>query len=186
MKKVTLLGDSIRLIGYGSTVAHRLSDEFTVWQPAENCRFAQHTLRGLWEWADEIAGSDVVHWNNGIWDVCRLFDDGTFTPIDRYVELMVRIASLLKQRAKVVIFATTTPVRDGDPRKRNEDITAFNEALVPKLRALGVVINDLHALVSADIPRYVREDDRTHLTDEGIAVCAAQVEKVIREEAQKL
>ena len=31
MKKVTLLGDSIRQIGYGARVAELLKDEFTVW-----------------------------------------------------------------------------------------------------------------------------------------------------------
>ena len=40
MKKVTLLGDSIRYIGYGLKVPELLKDEFEVYQPNENCRFA--------------------------------------------------------------------------------------------------------------------------------------------------
>ena len=40
MKKAVLIGDSIRMIGYGAPVAERLGDEFEVWQPDDNCRFA--------------------------------------------------------------------------------------------------------------------------------------------------
>ena len=115
MQKVVLLGDSIRLIGYGSPVEKALSDVFEVWQPEHNCRFAKYTLRGLWEWQKELADADVIHWNNGLWDVCDLFGDGSFTPIEQYVEEMVRLAKLLLQRAPAVIFATTTPVRPENP-----------------------------------------------------------------------
>ena len=45
MKKVTLLGDSIRQIGYGKTVAEELGKEgIEVFQPEENCRFSKYTL----------------------------------------------------------------------------------------------------------------------------------------------
>ena len=52
--KITLLGDSIRMIGYGTKVPGLLGDEFTVYQPDDNCRFAKYTLRGLFEWADDM------------------------------------------------------------------------------------------------------------------------------------
>ena len=38
--KVTLLGDSIRLIGYGTRVPELLGDDFEVYQPEENCRYS--------------------------------------------------------------------------------------------------------------------------------------------------
>ena len=41
MKKVVLLGDSIRLIGYGTKVPEMLGPEYTVWQPSDNGRYAQ-------------------------------------------------------------------------------------------------------------------------------------------------
>ena len=110
MIKVTLLGDSIRQIGYGPLVPAMLGDEFTVWQPADNCRFAQYTLRGMWDWAGDMKDSEIVHWNNGLWDVCDIFGDGNFTPLDTYVETMVRTAKILLKRHGKVIFATTTPV----------------------------------------------------------------------------
>ena len=67
-----------------------------------------------------------------------------------------------------------------------EEICRYNALVVPELQKLGVVINDLHAAVAADIPAYIREDDLIHLTDAGIELCAAQVLDVIRAEAAKL
>ncbi len=185
MKKVVLLGDSIRLIGYGKPVAARLADEYEVWQPAENCRFAKHTLRGLWDWKEGIAGADVIHWNNGLWDVCELFGDGAFTPSEVYVEDMVRLAKLLKQRAQTVIFATTTPVKNDNPHNKNSVIEEYHAALVPRLAELGVVINDLYTPLAADVGRYI-SDDKIHLSAEGIALAADMVESVIRREAERL
>jgi len=190
MKKVVLLGDSIR-IGYGEPVAERLADDFCVWQPDENCRYAQYTYQHLsddeWAgWSAQIKGSDIVHWNNGLWDLNHWFEDGPMTAKEFYVDTMVRIAKLLLQRSKIVIFATTTPVRDTNPTITNSEIIAYNQALVPKLENLGVVINDLYAQVAADIPRYILESDHIHLTADGVSVCAAQVEKMIRQQAEKL
>lgn len=34
--KITLLGDSIRLIGYGTVVPQLLGEEFEVFQPSDN------------------------------------------------------------------------------------------------------------------------------------------------------
>ena len=185
--KVSLLGDSIRLIGYGKRVPGLLGSRVTVYQPEENCRYARHTLRGIFEWKDELAGSDVIHWNNGLWDTCTLFGDGEpFTPIDQYVETMVRIAEVLLSITPHVIFATTTPVREGHPTNDTERIKAYNAAVVPRLEAMGVKINDLYSLVASDTEKYILASDRIHLTDEGIEAAARQVtDSVIEELGEK-
>lgn len=180
MKKVTLLGDSIRLLGYGKRAAELLTPEFEVWQPNDNCRFAQYTLRGAWDWAEDMAGSEIVHWNNGLWDIFTMSDGECFTPVDSYVETMVRTARIFKKRHGVVIFATTTPVRPEHPQMRNDLIEQYNARLMPELRREGVLINDLHTLVQEDVQRYVC-DDLCHLSAEGIERCAQQVASVIRE-----
>ena len=182
MKKVTLLGDSIRMMGYGVPVADALKSRgIEVFQPEENCRFAKYTLRLLFESAEQIKGSDVIHWNNGLWDVSDLFGDGRFTPADEYVRDMLRIADNLLKITPNVIFATTTPVRDGYPYQTCEDIERLNAEIVPLLRAKGIAINDLYSCVSADRERFVRADDMIHLTDEGAQMCAEKVLEMITE-----
>ena len=185
MKKIVLIGDSIRMIGYGKPVADRLAPEYEVWQPDDNCRFATYTLRGMWDWQEGIRGADVIHWNNGLWDVCELFGDGAFTPKEEYVETMLRIARLLKERASIVIFATTTPVRPDNSHNRNEVIEEYNEALVPRLMEMGIVINDLYTPISKDLYKFI-SDDKIHLSEEGILLASDMVESVIRREAEKL
>ena len=181
--KVTLIGDSLRQ-QYGPRVAELLKDEFEVWQPAENCRFAKYTLRGLFDWRNDMAGSDIVHWNNGHWDLCNLFGDGPFSTEQEYIENMLRILDILQARHKVIIFATTSPVlRDGF--NTNAAVERYNEIIVPLLRERGVIINDLHALIKTDVERYIRADT-IHLSEEGIKVCAQKVAECIKEAAKNI
>lgn len=183
MKKVVLLGDSIRLIGYGKKVPEMLGDDYTVFQSEDNCRFVKYTLRCLFDWREDIKDADIIHWNNGLWDTSTgLFDDGgkPFTGEDEYVENMLRVASELLKITPNVIFATTTPVHPEYPYNSNEVICRYNEVIVPKLRAMGIKINDLHSVVAANIPEYICED-QIHLSETGAQACTEQVVKMIRE-----
>ena len=176
MKKVTLLGDSIRLIGYGKTVAEELGKEgIEVFQPDDNCRFAKYTLRMLFDLKDQIAGSDVIHWNNGLWDVSDLFGDGQFSSTEEYCENMLRIADILLKITPNVIFATTTPVRNDYPYQSSEDIARLNAAIVPLVKAKNIAINDLYGLVYPVKEEVIRDDDLIHLNDKGIEMCSKQV-----------
>ena len=181
MKKVTLLGDSIRLLGYGTRVPELLGEEYEVFQPEDNCRFAKYTLRMLFDFREQIKGSDVIHWNNGLWDVVsKMFDDGkAFVSEDEYVADMLRIAGELKKLGKRVIFATTTPVHEEHPYNENKLIRRYNEIIVPKLEAMGIEINDLYSAVSKDIYRYICED-QIHLSKEGIELCSKMVVDAIK------
>ena len=185
MIKVTLLGDSIRAIGYGKIVPELLGSDFDVFQPNDNCRFAKYTLRGLFDWSGQMEGSRIVHWNNGIWDICNLFGDGAFSSEEEYTVNMLRIADILTSKYDKVIFATTTPVRPENLYDKNSVIERYNQIIVPKLREKGVIINDLHSAVATDVYRYIC-DDNIHLSEDGIKLCAEQVAKIIKEIASSL
>ncbi len=181
-KKIILLGDSIRLMGYGESVANTLTTHHNceVWQPDDNCRFASYTFRMCYDYKAQMEGADVIHWNNGLWDLCDLYGDGAFTPMEDYVRTMVRIARVLKTYAPTVIFATTTPP---SPKMWGHDmdrIKAYNAAVSEALAAEGVYINDLFTPVYEDVDNMIC-DDLIHLSDKGIEACAAQVVKVIAE-----
>ena len=69
MKKALLLGDSIRM-GYDDMVRGLLAGRAEVlYDPEDNGRFAAYTL---WQ-ANQLLRAhgpvDVVHWNNGYWDM---------------------------------------------------------------------------------------------------------------------
>ena len=179
MRKIVLLGDSIRQIGYGKKVEEMMKSDCQVWQPEDNCRFAKYTLRLLFECQEQIKGADVIHWNNGLWDVCDILGDGPFSPMDEYMENMLRIADILLKWGKNVIFATTTPTHPDYMYGAYERTRQYNEKLVPELEKRGVRINDLFAVMDGH-----RLDgicaDQIHLNELGIELCAQQVVKEIR------
>ena len=181
MKKIILLGDSIRL-SYGNRVRELLGEGYTVWQPEDNCRFAAYTLRMLFDYKAQLEGADVIHFNCGLWDMCDLFGDGPFTPLEVYVEQMVRIAKILKTYAPVVIFATTTPP---SPKMWGHDldrVRAYNAAAMAALEPLGVLFDDLFTPVAEDIDRMISED-YLHASPYGVEILANRVADYIKANA---
>jgi lysophospholipase L1-like esterase len=181
MKKIILLGDSIRL-SYGNRVRELLGEGYTVWQPEDNCRFAAYTLRMLFDYKAQLEGADVIHFNCGLWDMCDLFGDGPFTPLEVYVEQMVRIAKILKTYAPVVIFATTTPP---SPKMWGHDldrVRAYNAAAMAALEPLGVLFDDLFTPVAEDIDRMISED-YLHASPYGVEILANRVADCIKTNA---
>ena len=181
MKKIILLGDSIRL-SYGDRVRELLGEGYTVWQPEDNCRFASYTLRMLYDYREQLKEADVIHFNCGLWDMCDLFGDGPFTPLEVYVEQMVRIAKILKTYAPVVIFATTTPP---SPKMWGHDLNrvrAYNAAAMAALEPLGVLFDDLFTPVAEDIDRMISEDF-LHASPYGVEILANRVADCIKANA---
>ena len=184
-KKVVLLGDSIRLMGYGLHVPAILGDEYEVWQPEDNCRFTFYTLRMLFDYKEHMMGADVIHWNNGLWDTSDFFGDGPFTPIDLYVEQLKRIARILKTYAPTVIFATTTvPTPDCIGDQDHDRIKAFNKAAIEALEPMGIIINDIFPMVYGHTDEMIC-DDKLHLSEVGAKTIAARVADVIRDATSK-
>lgn len=183
--KIALLGDSIRLLGYGKRTAELLGEEYEVFQPEDNCRFAKYTLRCLFDMAEAMKDCRIVHFNCGLWDICDIFGDGTFTSEDEYVETMSRIADILLSRHEKVIFATTTPVSEKNIYNSNSDIVRFNEIIVPVFEKKGIIINDLYSLIAADIDKNI-SDDTIHLSEEGAEAAARQVCEIIKRTAYEM
>ena len=181
MKKIILLGDSIRL-SYQNRVTELLGPDYTVWGPDDNCRFASYTLRMLFDYKAQLEGADIIHFNCGLWDMCDLFGDGPFTPLEVYVEQMVRIAKILKTYAPVVIFATTTPP---SPKMWGHDldrVRAYNAAAMAALEPLGVLFDDLFTPVAEDIDRMISED-YLHASPYGVEILANRVADCIKANA---
>ncbi len=180
MKKIVLLGDSIRLYGYGPYVKEFLGEGFEVWQPEDNCRFTSYTLRMLFDFHDQINGADVIHFNVGHWDLCRLYSDGgTFTPIDIYTREIERLGKLLLELSPKVVFSFTTPVRPENPYNSNADIEAFNKAAASVLEPLGIKINDLYTPLAGDVYANICEDN-IHLNETSSKICAKLVAEAIK------
>ncbi len=184
MKNIMLLGDSIRMF-YQRKVMEKLGTDYNVWGPEENCRFARYTQNSLRYYLQEFPNPDVIHWNNGLWDVAILYpEDGCFTPLDEYMKALKITLRELKKTGAEIIFATSTPVADEKrfldgpvpPRMLNEDIVRYNEAAVRLMNEQGIKVNDLYK-VMMDGGSGLISDDLIHPSAAGVevlsdAVCA--------------
>lgn len=187
MKKIVLIGDSIRM-GYDKYVKEALDGVAEVYYPSENCKFAQYTLRYLheWkkkgEWPDDI---DLVHWNIGLWDVLELCDDGPLSSPEHYAEMIRRINKRIRTifpKAKVV-FATSTAVREQEYKgpvfyRHNAIIEQYNAVALEALKGSDTLINDLYAHTK-NAPAECCSDKTHYSTPLGAAYMGGRVLSVI-------
>ncbi len=186
MKKVVLIGDSIRM-GYDKYVKDALSGTAEVFYPSDNCRFAVHLLRYMHEWksrgnwGDDV---DLVHWNAGLWDALELFGDEPLTSLSYYGEAIARIDKRLRMlfpKAKLV-FATSTTVNEKianpDFMRHNATIEKYNAVALRALEGTDTVINDLYPL-TASLPDSYHSDWVHFYTPEGTEQIGGRVLSVI-------
>lgn len=173
MKTLLLLGDSIRR-GYDKSVKKTLEGRANVIFPEENCRFASYLLRIFHECFDGFRGEDidVIHWNAGLWDCLRLFEEDTHTPIEHYAYYIERLCVRIKKlcpNAKV-IFATSTSViserMNKNFKRYNEEIEKYNEVAVKIVKRYGFAVNDLYSL-STSLPIEAHSDSVHYYTTMG-------------------
>jgi hypothetical protein len=95
---------------------------------------------------------DLVHWNNGLWDVLRVNGDEPLTPIDIYEKMIVRVADNIKKlfpNAKIVFALSTAVIEEWarpDFLRYNSDIEKYNEVAKNALSKKGIIINDLYSI----------------------------------------
>ena len=188
MKKVYLIGDSIRL-GYDSRVRELLLDEAQLYWSRENAQYTTHTLRFVHEWAttDCVPETiDLVHWNNGLWDTLHVLgDEQPVIPAEAYRENLHRSAGRLRKvfpRAQIA-FATTTSVitermRPGFVRL-NEEIERYNDIARAVMCEEQIAVDDLYPVARA-MPDDWHALDGTHFTDEGYQALAEAVAAFLR------
>ena len=189
MKKVLLLGDSIRM-GYDDYVKEMLDGECEVYYSEDNGRFTVYTLWQANQMFRTHGSFDVVHWNNGSWDMnTEAPMDGSMIPLDEYTYYLRRIARTLKGWGAKVIFATTPPLFEtasavdeqtgANIGYNNELVKTYNAAAKAVMDEEGVLVNDLYELCLQG-EKYYKCPDMLHLTEEGYRHCAAQACEYIR------
>ena len=185
MKNILLFGDSIRR-GYDEAVKSSLAGIANVYFPEDNSRFAAYAFRYLREYKRLLDGAPchLIHWNAGLWDCLRLFEDEPQTPIEIYTYYIDRICQRLQKLfpEASVIFATSTSVQtekmDKDLIRYNREIEAYNRAAIAVVEKYGFGVNDLYA-TSLTLPEEAHSDPVHYYTPIGTEVFANQVLAVI-------
>lgn len=174
MKKIVLLGDSIRM-GYDKFVRSSLEGSAEIYYPSDNCKFAQYLLRFLRDWTKDgtlPADADAVHWNAGLWDVVQLYGDEPLTPPETYALMLERIHRHLTRYfpgAKLIFATSTSVIEKGygpDLSRKNQTIEEYNAIARRVLEPLGETVDDLYA-VSLTATAECRSDVTHFNTDAG-------------------
>lgn len=175
MKQVLLLGDSLRM-GYQPLVASLLDGKAEVSGPAENGRWAGYTLNSFRFWIPELPKPDIIHWNNGLWDLGDDYNLGRpFSLPEEYesaLERMVTVIGKLFPEAQI-IMATTMPTDNPD----TSGIIAYNDILKKVAERHNIPVNDLFPIVNENVS--LVGPDHIHLTEEGFNIVAKQVAETI-------
>jgi hypothetical protein len=180
MKKVLLLGDSIRM-GYQELVKELLNGEAEVYYPEDNGRFAAYTLWQVNQMYNELGHFDIVHWNNGLWDMSRVEPmKGAMYSIEEYIHYLNRIIDLVESQDTEIIFATTIPIHQDKKTRNNEEVDYYNEVAKQLMNNRKIEVNDLNQLLRKDCEQYICED-LLHLNKEGYLLCAEEVARIVRE-----
>lgn len=191
VKKVLLLGDSIRM-GYDSYVKELLQGECEVYYDDEdNGRFAAYTLWQANQFFKQYGKFDVVHWNNGYWDMnIEAPMTEPIHPVEEYLHFLKRIITEIRRNGAEIIFATTLPVISSGTATdntgtgarvnySNEWVLEYNRAAKALMAEEGITVNDLYSLMEQD-ENYYKCPDSLHLTEEGYQICAQRAAEMIR------
>ena len=172
MKKILLLGDSIRM-DYQDYVKQKLLGKAIVYFPNDNGCFVQWQLRYYSDWYRAVmknVAPDIIHFNSGLWDVLRLSnEEQCFNNLETYINGIDRLIERMiyfSPKAQLIFATTTSVIEPGFSEgpevavRNNSDIELYNSEIVKFLKQKwgGISIDDLHR-ISVNMPMEARSDD---------------------------
>jgi acyl-CoA thioesterase-1 len=137
----------------------------------------------------------VIHFNFGLHDLKRVDPRTGRNSNDpahprqaepnRYEAQLGAIVERLARTGAALVFATTTPVPEGDLRPRRDagDAGRYNAIALRVMGEHGVAIDDLHALAAPRLASLQKPAD-VHFTAAGSRALAGQVAEHVRRALQ--
>ena len=190
--QVLLIGDSIS-IGYTKGVKALLGQEAVVSRVRGNAGNTARGLARLEGWLAAKPGKwDVIHFNWGLWDLCYRSTNskaqgkrdkvkGKLTAtLEEYAQNLAKLSQRLGQTGAHLIFATTTPVPEGEVGRKVGDDLRYNAVARALMLSKGIAINDLHSSIGDRMEELATRPGNVHFNAKGNAVLAAQVAESIR------
>ena len=198
LPKVFLYGDSIS-IGYTEYVRASLegkadvmrlhlnggsSDVFIERMEAFRKAMFQPSLKDGWSFT-----WDVIHFNVGLHDLKYIYDGKLnkekgeqVSSLEIYKKNLVSIISYLKKTYPTtkLIFATTTPVPEGEPGRVEGDAKRYNEVALELLKGhRDILVNDLYTYSKPVLETHGVDYGNVHFKAEGSRLLGIEVAQVI-------
>ncbi|MGJ8695289.1 MAG: SGNH/GDSL hydrolase family protein [Verrucomicrobiaceae bacterium] len=195
LPRVLLIGDSIS-IGYTLPTREKLKGIANVHRIPTNGGPTGKGLANIDKWLGKTKW-DVIHFNWGLHDLCYRHPEskvqgkrdkvnGTVThSVPDYAANLEKLVQRLRKTGATLIFATTTPVPDGEAGRKPGDDLLYNRAALEVMKKHQIQINDLHDLMAEKMPQLTVKPGDVHFKPEGSQLLANQVAKAIRDALTK-
>lgn len=174
LPRVLLIGDSIS-IGYTQPVRELLKEKANVHRIPANGGPTKNGVANLDKW---LGGGkwDAIHFNFGIHDLKFMPDGKRQVEPEDYEKNLRTIVAKLKGTGARVIWATTTPIPDGEltPPRSFGKVPEYNAIAQRVMAGSGVAIDDLNAAITPHLAEFQNPKD-VHYKPEGYALLAKQV-----------
>jgi hypothetical protein len=174
LPRVLLIGDSIS-IGYTPPVRELLQGKANVHRIPENGGHSLHGTESIDKWLGHEKW-DVIHFNWSIHDLKIMADGKRQVEAADYEKNLRELVTKLKATGAQLIWATTTPIPDGElkPARSFGKVSDYNEIAKRVMTENGVAIDDLNAAVTPHLAEYQNPQD-VHYKPEGYMFLAKQV-----------
>lgn len=189
LPRILLIGDSIS-IGYTPPVREMLRGKANVLRIPEN---GASTIKGL-EKLDEWLGEqkwDVIHFNWGLHDLRRDGPGGRksaepMTTPAVYEANLRQLTARLRRTGARLVWASTTTVPEGEPRRRVEDLAVYNAAALRVMEENRIPVDDLCAVSANQCRDLHASPGNVHYTPEGSRVLARAVAECLTGQLEAL
>ena len=185
LPRVLLIGDSIS-IGYTLPVRKLLAGKANVHRVPTNARHTGIGLENIHEWLGE-GKWDVIHFNWGLHDLCYRSRNAN-TPgrkdkvngsldltFEEYQQNLRKLVKILKATGARLVWASTTPVPDGETGRIRGDEIRYNKAAEKIMKENGVLINDLYTHAFPKLSQIQLPNGNVHFSAEGSNYLAEKV-----------
>lgn len=191
LPRILLIGDSIS-IGYTLPTRKALQGVANVHRIPANGGPTSKGLQNIEAWLGSSKW-DVIHFNWGLHDLCyrhpdsknqgnRDKENGSVThSLQEYAANLEKLVVRMKQTGSRLIFATTTPVPEGEAGRKMGDDIRYNRAALAIMRKHQVAVNDLHALMANRMAQVGIRPGNVHFTRDGSALLAMKVSRAVKE-----
>ncbi|MEQ2007548.1 MAG: SGNH/GDSL hydrolase family protein [Limisphaerales bacterium] len=184
LPRVLLIGDSISM-GYTLPVREFLKGKANVHRIPANGGPTVNGLKNLKAWLG-TGKWDVIHFNFGIHDMKFMEPGKQQVPPEAYEKNLRDIVKQLQATGAKLIWATTTPIPDGDlnPSRTFDKVPTYDAIATRVMTETGVTLNDLNAHITPHLAKLQNPKD-VHFNKDGSEFLAKAVAAKIEAQLPK-
>jgi lysophospholipase L1-like esterase len=188
--RILIIGDSVS-IGYTPYVRELLDGIAEVYHNEGNAEHTGTGLRKLEGWLKE-GRWDIIHFNWGLWDICYRHPDSNLYgnrdkinghvthTVEQYGQNLEELVKILMDTGAKLIWATTTPVPEGEPGRIEGDERRYNEVAANIMVQNKILINDLHSYMFERMAEFQVAYGDVHFTEKGYEFLGIRVAEFLQ------